>query len=77
MHVNLADGLKPLQGHVGQHVGLDASEEHVILHLVRLLLVVLLAILAVHDPDAEYELLRVVIIEDTVEVITEAGINLL
>ena len=46
MHVDLADGLKPLQGHVGQHVGLDTAEEHVVLHLVRLLLVILLGVLA-------------------------------
>ena len=34
-------------------------------------------ILAVHDPDSEHELLRVVIIKDAIEVISKAGIDLL
>ena len=77
MHVDLADGFQALQGHVRQHVGLNTSQEHVVLHLFRLLLIILLAILAVHDPDSEHELLRVVIIEDAIEVISKAGIDLL
>ena len=76
MHVDFVDGLEPLQGHVRQHVGLDTSEEHIVLHLVCLLLIILLAVLTVHDPDSEHELLCIVVIEDAVEVITEAGVDL-
>ena len=77
VHVHLADGLQPLQCHVRQHVGLDTPEEHVVLHLVSLLLIVILAVLTVHDPDSQHQLLRVVIVEDAVEVVSEASVDLL
>ena len=78
VHVHLGDRLQTLQRHVGQHVGLDATKEHVVLHLVRLLLVPdVLAVVRVHDADAEHELLGVVVIEDAVEVVAEAGVDLL
>lgn len=32
---NLADLLNTLQGHICQHVGLDAAQENVIIHLVH------------------------------------------
>ena len=72
MHVDFANGLQALQGHVAQHVGLNAAEEHVVLHLVGLVLVVLLALLAVHDADAQHQLLRVVVVEDAVQIVTES-----
>jgi hypothetical protein len=72
VHVHLADGLQALQGHVAEHVGLDAAEEHVVLHLVGLILVVLLALLAVHDADPEDQLLGVVVVEDAVQIIAES-----
>lgn len=38
MHVDFADGFEALQSHVRKHVGLNAAQEHVILHLVSLFL---------------------------------------
>ena len=39
VHVDFGDGLQTLQRHVRQHVGLNATQKHVVFHLVSLLLV--------------------------------------
>lgn len=39
MGVYLADLVNALQGHVSQHVGLNAPQEHVIVHFVHHLLI--------------------------------------
>ena len=89
-HVHLDYGLDALQRHVGQDVLLEQLEELIVLHLVRALATVLAAaILAaadaatatlvriVHDSDAEYELLGVVVVEYAVEIVAEVVGDLL
>lgn len=78
MHVHLSDGFDSLQGHVRQHVSLDTTQEHVVLHLVHIFLVVILelVVLVVHDTNTQHQLVGVVVVEDTVQIISETGIDL-
>lgn len=78
MHVHLADGFDSLQGHVRKHVCLDTPQEHVVLHLVHVFLVVILefVVFVVHDTDTQHQLVRVVIVEDTVQIVAESGVDL-
>lgn len=79
MHVHLADGFDTLQGHVGQHVCLDATQEHVVFHLIDGILfrVLEFVLLVIHDTNAKDQLVGVVVVEDAIQVVAEAGIDFL
>lgn len=77
MHVHFSDGFDTLQGHVRQHVRLDTTQEHVVLHLVHIFLVVVLelVVLVVHDTNAQHQFVRVVVVEDTVQIVTKSSVD--
>jgi hypothetical protein len=79
VHVHFRDGLDTLQGHVAQHVRFDAPQEHVVVHLVHVFVgaVSEFAVVAVHYANSQDQLLRVVVVEDAIQVVTEAGVDLL
>jgi hypothetical protein len=78
MHVHLGDGLDSLQGHVSQHVGLDTPQEHVILHLINLLFLILhLVVIRAHNPDPQHQFLRIIIVKNTVQIVSESSVDLL
>jgi len=77
VHVHFLNGLQPLQSHVGQHVGLNTAEEHVVLHFISLVLFIILTIIPIHNPNTKNQFLSIVVVKDTVEVVPESCVYLL
>lgn len=78
MHVHFPDSFNSLQCQLRQHIRFNAPQEHVLFHLFHVLFTIHseLVVAFVHDSDAQHELLRVVVVKDAVQVITEAGVDL-
>lgn len=79
MHVHFSDGFDTLQCQLRQHVRLNASQEHVLLHLLHVLFPIHseLVVALVHDSDTQHKLLGVVVVENAVQVVTETSVDLL
>lgn len=78
VHVHLGNCFNTLQRHVREHVAFDASQKDVVLHFVRLFFGFFgeLFAFAVHDANTQNQLVGVVVVEDAVEVVAEAGVDL-
>lgn len=78
MHVHFSDSFNALQRHVRQHIRFDTTQEHIVLHFVHVffLVVLELVVFVVHDTDSQHELVSVVIVEDTVQIVTESCVDL-
>lgn len=78
MHVNFPNRFNALQCQLRKHVGFNAPQEHVFFHLFHVLLAIHseFVVAFVHNSNSQHELLRVVVVEDAIEIVTESSVDL-
>lgn len=79
VHIHFSNCFNALQSHVRKHISFDASQEHIVVHFIDrvfVLIVLEFVVFVIHDSDAKHQFVCVVVVKYAIQIVSKTGINL-